>query len=108
MAEQIGTIKITGAVGNICFYKMEEKYYARQKSSLSGKRVKKDPAFCGTMKYARLLAEASVIGSFVYRQLPKEKKGRKVYQALTGKVMKMLKEGLSRDTIIENLKAVNV
>jgi len=47
VAKQIGATKITGTIQNICFYKMEGQYYARQKSSLTGKRVKKDPAFSG-------------------------------------------------------------
>ena len=100
MAKQTGIIKITGTVDNICFYKLEREYYARQKSSLSGKRVKKDPAFAETMKYAKLLAIASRIGSVVYRSLPKEKRERKLYQQLTGRAMQLLKKGMTGDKLI--------
>lgn len=41
MAKQIGPVFITGTIGDICFYKMDGQYYARMKSSLSSKRVKR-------------------------------------------------------------------
>jgi hypothetical protein len=105
MAVQTGIIKITGTISGICFYKLYGKHYARLKSSLSSKRVKTSPAFSNTMRYARLLATASVIGSEVYRLLPKEMKGRKIYQQLTGKAMKMLKEGTNLEDVMMLLKA---
>ncbi len=92
MAKQTGLIRITGTIDNLCFYKMDGKYYVRTKSSLSGKRVKKDPAFKKTMTYARLLAKASQIASKMYKILPKEEKGIKVYRELTGAIMKELKK----------------
>lgn len=104
MARQTGVIKITGTIGNVCFYKLNKKYYARTKSSLSGKRVKKSPAFRNTMKYAGLFAKASVIGSAVYRLLPKVKRERKVYQQLTGRAMQMLKKGMTADEVLTILK----
>ena len=100
MAEQTGPIKITGTIGSVCFYKLHGKYYARLKSSLSGKRVKTSAAFKNTMMYAALLANASGIGSAVYRLLPKERKGRKVYQQLTGMAMQLLKMGMAKENII--------
>jgi hypothetical protein len=104
MAEQVGTIRITGTVDGACFYKMGGKYFARQKSTLSGRRVKQDPAFMKTMWYARLLARASVIASGVYRQLPEGKKERRLYRHLTGEAMKLLKSGKSRAEVILLLK----
>ncbi len=92
MARQIGTYKITGTVDEICFYKMNGKYYARLKSSLTGKRVKKDPAFANTMRYAGLLAEASKIASAIYRQLVPEQKEKGLYKRMTGQAMRLLKE----------------
>lgn len=104
MAEQTGMIRMKGTVAGVCFFKLNGKYYARKKSSLSSKRVKKDPSFHETMKYAGLFAKASVIGSTVYQLLQKEKRGRKVYQQLTGKAMKLLKEGLSEKEVMSILK----
>jgi hypothetical protein len=104
MAQQMGIIKITGTIGEVCFYKLHEKHYARRKSSLSSKRVKTSEAFQHTMQYAALLAKASRIGSFVYRLIPKPKRERKIYQQLTGKAMQLLKKGITKEDIIGLLK----
>jgi|KBSSwiStaDraftv2_1062776.scaffolds.fasta_scaffold315713_3 hypothetical protein len=103
MAKQAGTIKIKGTIGDICFYRLHEEHYARTKSSLSAKRVKHDPAFDATMKYAALLACASKIASVIYKRLPAEQKDRKKYQAMTGQAMRLLKEKKNIDVIIEML-----
>jgi hypothetical protein len=57
MAKQAGKLKVTGTVYNVCFYKLGKGFYARSKSSLTGKRVKTDPAFEKTMQNAGLLAK---------------------------------------------------
>ena len=101
MAKQAGKIKISGTIRNICFYRLYEEHYARTKSSLSGKRVKHDPVFKGTMKYAALLACASKIASVIYKRLPQEEKSRKKYQAMTGEVMRLIKEKMDIETVIE-------
>ena len=103
MAKQAGPVRIKGTIGDICFYRLHEEHYARTKSSLSAKRVKHDPAFKKTMKYAALLACASKIASVIYKQLPKEEKSRKKYQAMTGQIMRLLKERKNIEVIIEML-----
>ena len=103
MAKQAGAIKIQGTIGDICLYRLHEEHYARTKSSLSAKRVKHDPAFDATMKYAALLACASKIASVMYKQLPKEQKSRKRYQAMTGQAMRLLKEKMNIEAIIQVL-----
>ena len=103
MAKQAGPIKISGTISEICFYQLYEEYYARRKSTLSGKRVKKDPAFKETMHYAELLAVASKIASAIYSKLPSEQKSRKKYQAMTGKAMQLLKNETDMGTIFELL-----
>jgi len=105
MAKQAGLIKIKGTIDGICFYKLAGNYYPRTKSSLDSKRVKKSKAFRETMRYARLFAKASVIGSTICRMLPKDKRSRMVYQQLTGKAMKMLKDDLSEKAVIKRLKS---
>lgn len=84
---------------------MDGNHYARTKSSLSGKRVRTSPVFRHTMKYAGLLAKASVIGSAVYRLLPKEKRERQVYQKLTGMAMQLLKGGMTAEKVVIALKS---
>ncbi len=96
MAKQIGPFKITGCYDNICFYKMNGQYYARAKSSLDGKRVKKDPAFRETRWHSNLLARSSKIAAAVYRGLPKEKG---LFRKLTGQAMRLLKEGKTTEEV---------
>ncbi len=101
MAKQTGPVKIVGTIGNICFYEMDGEYYARLKSSLKGKRVKKDPAFQLTMMYAGWLAKASKIASVVYASLPE--KEHQQFRAMTGIAMKMLKAGAAPEDIVDHL-----
>lgn len=99
MAKLCGAIKFSGCIDNLCFYTMEGQYYVRMKSSLSGKRVKKDPAFQLTMVYAGLLAKASKLASVIYKDYPEELKGKGVFKQLVGEVMQLLKAGRPEDEI---------
>ena len=103
MAKKAEKIKISATLGDICFYRLHEEQYSRTKSSLAGKRVKHDPDFKGSMKYAALLACASKIASVIYKRLPAEQKGRKKYQAMTGHAMQLLKKKMNLETVIELL-----
>lgn len=91
MAKQIGLLRITGTIGGICFYLMDEQFYARAKSSLSGERVKKDPAFTETMRHAKRMGSASKIASVLYREMvPVHERSREKYRELVGMVMREL------------------
>lgn len=105
MAKQCGEHTITGCYGNLCFYAMEGNYYVRMKSSLTGKRVKNDPAFAGTMRYAKLLGMAAKIASVVYKQMDKTQKAKGVYRQLTGAAMRMLKQGEYAAAVQQKLAA---
>jgi hypothetical protein len=99
MAKQTGDIKIVGTVDDICFYRMEGGYYARRKSSLTGKRFWKAKVFEGSRKSCGLMAKASPLASRLYRSLPKEQKGRDQFRALTGKIKLLLKAGWQENRI---------
>ena len=99
MAKQTGNIKIVGTVDEICFYQMEGEYFARQKSSLSGRRFWKDKVFEGSRKSCGLLAKASPLASRLYHTLPKEQKSREMFRTLAGKVKLFLKAGWTEEEI---------
>jgi len=105
MAKQAGPFFITGTIDSICFYRMDGSYYARAKSSLDGKRVKKDPAFRETMRYAELMAKASSIASIVYRALPEEQKVKGSFRKLVGRVIRLLKENKTPEEILVLLQS---
>jgi len=73
---------------------MNGKYYARRKSTLSRKRVRRDPAFARTRRNAALLGQASRIAAGVYRLLPRVQKKLDLYRAMTGQAMELLKKGV--------------
>ena len=104
MAKQLGPKFIKRqCICNLQFYYMEGKYYVRKKSSLTGKRVKKDKKFRLTMIYAGILAQASKIASSVYRQIPKEERKHPYFRTLTGMAQKMLRKGVSAEEVYEQL-----
>jgi len=104
MAKQAGPFFITGTIDSICFYRMDGSYYARAKSSLDGKRVKKDPAFRETMRYAELMGKDSSIASLVYRSLPEGQKVKGLFRKLVAQAMRLLKENKTAEDTVELLK----
>ena len=101
---KLKNIGITGTVGNICFYEMNGQFYARSKTSLTGKRMKRDPAFQQAMLNAGLFGRASVIASVVYRLLPAKEKGISKYRNVTGMAMRLLKGGMQEEEVLQRLK----
>lgn len=65
MARQTGVVKISGTLGDISFYKTRWGYFARSKSSLSGKRVKREKNFARTMENAREFTSAIQSGKIL-------------------------------------------
>lgn len=93
MAKQIGLFKLTGNFGGICFYRMDGIYYAREKSSLTGERVKHDAVFAETMRYAKRMSDASSIASAIYKQtVPKHERSRERFREVVGMVMRELRK----------------
>jgi hypothetical protein len=52
MAKQVGPHYLEGTIGDVTYYALDGQHLARKKSSLTGKRVKKDPSFANTRRYA--------------------------------------------------------
>lgn len=100
-----GPPPFVGTRDNVTIYLMNGEYFIRSKSSLTGKRVKRDPAFARTMEYAGWLKKASVIASLVYRQIPENDRVYKQYRELVGKAMGLLKEGFDVDAVLIVLEA---
>ena len=82
---------------------MEGKGYARLKSSLTGKRVKKDPRFKRTMESARRLGRASQLASKVYRTLKRSELVYPLFTELKCLGIKALKEGRNDAAVLELL-----
>lgn len=95
---------VTGTIGPVCIYRMHGRYFMRSRSSLTGERVKKDPAFRKTMEYATLLARASRIGSAIYASISTDRKRHALYRKLTGEAMTWLKYGWREADVLEWLQ----
>ena len=93
MAKQIGDIIIVGTIDDITFYGMEGKGYARRKSSLTGKKVKRDPQFTRTMQSAHRLGKGSQLASKVYRSLPRQEQVYALFKELKHIAILAIKEG---------------
>ncbi|MCF6405666.1 hypothetical protein L3C95_22365 [Chitinophaga filiformis] len=107
MAKIVGSVPpFIGTRDNVTIYLMNGEYIARTKSSLTGKRVKKDPIFARTMEWAGRLKQAARIASFVYKQMPVDERVYKQYREITGKAMTLLKEGFDTEDVITMLEAV--
>ena len=102
MAKQTGPNPFIGRRGNLQGYRMAGQHYVRIVSSLTGRRVKQDPAFKQTMQYAGLLGRASRIASAIYRRLPAKEQG--FYRKLTGMAMQLLKQGKTAADAFEQLE----
>ena len=92
MAKQAGPVFIEGTIEDLTFYLVDGIGYVRRKSSLTGKRVKRDPKFARTMQSAERLKRGSQLASNVYRSLPKEQQVYALYKALKRMAILALKE----------------
>ena len=104
MAKQIGDIILAGTIDDITFYKMEGKGYARKKTSLTGKRVKRDPRFKRTMQSANRFGRGNQLASKVYRSLPRPKQVYALFKELKRIAILALKEGNSEAEVAEQLQ----
>lgn len=69
MAKQTGMILLEGPIGNMNCYKSKYGHIAREKSSVDGKRIARDPAFQRTRENASEFGNASAAGGLLRRTL---------------------------------------
>lgn len=99
MARQCGNIKFTGTVDGICFYRMNDLFYARRKSGLTGEQFWRNSSFVGSRKSAERLALASKLASAVYRTTPLKKEGYASFCRLKSKAIELIKQGFAAKDI---------
>ena len=62
MASQKGIIKLAGTIGNITFYKTQDGYLAKEKTSLDATRIATDPNFVRTRENGVEFGHACRVG----------------------------------------------
>jgi hypothetical protein len=85
--------------GIITCYKMYGAYFIRTKSSLTGKRVKRDKRFRRTMHNAGILARASEWVTPVYNSLTEDWRCQDLYRKLVGLGVKLLHQGATKEDV---------
>jgi hypothetical protein len=108
MAIKKGDIVITGTQGGITGYISHGLNIQRAASSLTGARVKMDPAFAGFRKSSNRMKEASPIAASLYNQVPPEKKEFSLYRLLTGEAIKMIRDGVEKAIIMQTLHDIYI
>jgi hypothetical protein len=104
MAKQVGDIKVTGTIEDICFYRMEGNYYVRMKSSLTGKRFWRDKAFEGSRRSCARFASGNRLASQVYRSIEKKKRYYPIFCSLKTRAIELIRKGLGEEDVINALQ----
>ena len=99
---------LTGTGGGLCTYISKGRCIVRSASSLTGARVRKEPAFEGFRRSGNRMKEASPTAAALYQQIPKEKRQFSLYRLLTGEVLNLIKQGIAREMIIAQLQELYI
>ena len=95
MAKQAGHIRVRGVDNDTTFYMKDGVYYARMKSSLTGRKFWRHKAFEGSRRSSKRFGDGNNLASRVYRSLPKEKRVYALFCQLKSAAIVYLKQGLS-------------
>ena len=91
---------------NFLVFEREGVQCIREWTSLTGERVKTDPAFAVTMEYSRIQARAATTSSWVYKQMPAERKKRGVYPVLRSIAFWLFERGFTVEGVYVLLRDV--
>ena len=100
MGKQVGTVRLTGTVGNLTFTKTENGEEARLKSTLSGDRMKNDKRFKRTRENWAEFRNAGKAAKLIRNAFSKSAKpitDRYAYSRLMVKTMQIVKSDPSSD-----------
>ncbi len=95
MAKQSGILRIEGTIAGISFYKTADGYFAREKSSLSRKRIYSDPSFQRTRENASEFGTAARMSKIlidVVRPVLKGSGDRRLFSRLVKTILAIIKK----------------
>lgn len=93
MGKQDSVIQLTGAVGNLSFYKTQDGYLARKKNTVTANRIQSDPAFERTrenMAEFTRAGQATKLLRTAFRSFLKSAADNRVTSRLTRAMMKVV------------------
>ena len=103
MAKQVEGF-LVGTYDDITFYKMEGNYYARMKSSLTGKKFWKHKAFEGSRRSCNRFGKGNQLASKVYKEIPEAKRVYALFCTMKRIAIAMLKAGKEEEQVIRELR----
>ncbi|MDF2189980.1 hypothetical protein [Paraflavitalea sp. CAU 1676] len=103
MARLTSIPPFVGTVGPITVYLMYDRYYLRTRSSITGKRIKKDPAFRKFRASSGQMALASPLAASVYALIPEHRRKKNQFRILVSEARIWLKYGWEREDIFDYL-----
>lgn len=89
--------------GPVVFYRLHGGLVCRALNPHTRKRILKDPKFAEFRKCSKRMAKASKIGSAIYKALPEDFRQFWMYRAFVGEAMKLLREGMTGEQVLESL-----
>ena len=93
MAKQKSIIKLEGTIGGISFYKTQDGYLAREKTSLSASRISSDPRFQRTRENGAEFGRAGSAGKIVrrsFKDLIRQSSDNRMVSRLTAELLKVV------------------
>ena len=95
---------IVGTYDDITFYKMGEGYYARMKTSLTGKKFWKHKAFEGSRRSCNRFGRGNKLASMVYKEIPEEQRKYALFCSMKTAAIAMIKMGKCEEEVIDGLR----
>lgn len=93
-----------GTYDDITFYKMEGNYYARMKSSLTGKKFWTHIAFAGSRRSCNRFGRGNKLASMVYKEIPEAYRKYEMFCRMKSAAIALIKAGKEESEVIEGLR----
>lgn len=93
MARQKSIIKLEGTIGDISFYKTQDGYLAREKTSISAERISSDPRFQRTRENGAEFGRAGAAGKVLrrsFKDLIRQSSDNRMVSRLTRELLKVV------------------
>jgi hypothetical protein len=106
MAKQRGIIKIEGTLGDITFFKSQDGYIAKEKTTISAGRIASDKAFQRTRENNAEFGRAGKAGKLLrnaIRTLLQNAKDRRVVSRLTKEMIRVIKADATSSRGLRNV-----
>ena len=93
-------------ISDITLYRMNGEFYARSKSTLTGKRFRKDKVFEGSRRSNERFKRGNELASQVYQSMAEEKRFYKLFCRLKREAILFLKCGKTEDEVVQELEII--